>query len=60
MTVRCSKYKDCGNKDCMHYAPHQPMWNDENGGCSTDWMACPLVKPLVICLPVEDSPAKGG
>ena len=58
MTVRCSEYKTCpqlkefGEFTCEHYGEHEPI-KSRKGDCSMEWWVCPLIKPLVVCLPVE-------
>ena len=52
MTVQCSEYKDCGNQDCMHCKPHEPI-EYEIGDCTSAATICPLVSYHdVICQPV--------
>ncbi|MCJ7828669.1 MAG: hypothetical protein MUP81_02880 [Dehalococcoidia bacterium] len=54
MIVRCSEYKDCDNKECMHYEAHEPLRYEGERDCTSAATICFYIqKHDVICLPVE-------
>ena len=53
MKVRCEKWQECGNTDCMHWEKHDRITHDNRKelDCYNDFTICPLQPKLVQCKP---------